>query len=174
MQRKAEILWREQQPGLNHPPKHLLQGCEIIPNGPKWLGLNPIPPSHGSIWFITFTFRSRQRGVLIGKWLWRRWFIISLFSLLLCRSRMCLSAASSSIPSASLLLLLGGADKPSKLDVEKRTSCLLGGCADSVYGDGIFSNYRLGAAGKIAEEFWHSFQRFHAGWSRWSRCNTVY
>lgn len=41
MQRKAEILQREQQPGLNHPPKHLLQGCEIIPNGPKWLGLKP-------------------------------------------------------------------------------------------------------------------------------------
>lgn len=31
-----------------------------------------------------------------------------------------------------------GTDKPSKLDVEKRTSGLLGGCADSVYGPAAF------------------------------------
>lgn len=113
MQRKAEIL--RQEPGLNHPPKQLFQGSEIIPNGPKWLRLSSIRPPHGCIWFITFTFPSHQRGVLTRKLLWRRWFIISLFSLPLytvagwesgCVCPATQSAATSSLQSASLLLLL--------------------------------------------------------------------
>lgn len=59
--------------------KHLFSGFEIIPNSQKWLGFNSTHPPHQCIWFITFTFCCRLRGVLIGKLPWRRRFITSLF-----------------------------------------------------------------------------------------------